>query len=353
MDNGVTLTQRLEAQDGDALTIVIVNWNGGELLLRCLDSIRASQVPFPVKVIVVDNNSADGSRERAQREFPEFTVINSGGNLGFGRGNNQARPLVDTPMVLFLNPDTELRPDTLQRVVECLESRSDVGALGCKMVYPDGTVQEQGLQWFSNPATVFLELLLPEWARRGWVQRLLPRVDPLQSGEVGKLYGGFILARREVLERAGWFDERYFMYAEDGDLSRTIRELGWKLHYCAEAEIVHACGGSSERAPSGFSILMKQRSVNQLIKKYHGPFWAFMHRLAVATAAGIRLVTLAVMWPGLRLLGRPLATWRLAYWKSQLLLKWAWGLKSAPIPKQPMAETLSATEAENEAKLSS
>jgi GT2 family glycosyltransferase len=161
------------------------------------------------------------------------------------------------------------------------------------------------------------------------------------------------LARREVLDRTGWFDERYFMYAEDVDLSRTIRELGWKLHYCAEAEIVHLCGGSSERAPSSFSILMKQRSINQLMQKYHGPLWAFMHRLAVATAAGIRLVTQAVMWPGLRLLGRPLDSWRLTFWKSRLLLEWAWGLKSAPIPEQSTAETPSVTKAENQATLSS
>jgi GT2 family glycosyltransferase len=353
MDNALAATERLEAQDGKALTIVIVNWNGGDLLLRCLASIHASQASFPVKVIVVDNNSADGSRERAQREFPMFTLINSGGNLGFARGNNLARPLVNTPLVLFLNPDTELRPDTLQRAVACLEYRSDVGALGCKMVYPDGTVQEQGLQWPASPATVFLELLLPDRARQGRVQRWLPRVDPLQSGEVRKLYGGFILARREMLDRAGWFDERYFMYAEDGDLSRTIRELGWKLYYCAEAEIVHVCGGSSERAPSGFSILMKQRSVNKLIKKYHGPFWAFVHRLAVATAAGIRLATLAATWSGLRLLGKPLASWRLACWKSLLLLEWAWGLKTPPIPEDSTVEALPTTEAGHKATLSS
>ncbi len=351
MGKDMVRTESAEVQDGRAVTIVIVNWNGGDLLLRCLASVRSIQIPFPVKVIVVDNNSVDGSRERAQREFPEFTMINSGANLGFGRGNNQARQLVDTPLVLFLNSDTELRPDALQRVVECLERHPDVGALGCKMVYPDGTVQEQGLQWFPSPATVFLELLLPEGLRRGWVQRWLPRVNPLKSGEVRKLYGGFILVRREVLDRAGWFDERYFMYAEDVDLSRTIRELGWKLYYCAEAEIVHVCGGSNERAPSGFSILMKQSSINQLMQKYHGPFWAVMHRVSVVIAAGIRLVMLAVMWPCLRLFGRRLASWRLAWWKSLLLLEWAWGLKNASIPGQSNAETLSAPEAENQATL--
>lgn len=341
MENALSITKCLKTQDAHNLTIVIVNWNGGDLLLRCLASIRSSEFPSVVKVIVIDNNSVDGSRERVHCEFPEFSVINSGGNIGFGRGNNLARPLVDTELVLFLNPDTELRPDTLQRTVECLVHRPDVGALSCKMVYKDGTIHEQGLQWFPNPATVFLELLLPEWTRRGWMQGWLPRLDPLQSGEVLKLYGGFILARREVLDLVGWFDERYFMYAEDVDLSRSICELGWKLYYLAETEIVHVVGGSSERTPNGFSVLMKQHSINQLMQKYHGPLGSVMHRLAVASAAGMRLVTLAVIWPGFRLLGRPLAGWRDAYWKSQLLLKWAWGLKNALIPEYSKTKSLS------------
>jgi hypothetical protein len=326
----------LDAQGGLALTIVIVNWNGGELLLRCLGTIRASQTTFPVKVIVVDNNSADGSRERAESEFPEFTVINSGANLGFGRGNNQARPLVDTPLVLFLNPDTELRPDTLQRVVTCLESHPDVALLGCKMLYPDGTVQEQGLQWTTTPGTVFLELLLPEEIRRGWIKRWLPTFDPMVSGGVRKLYGGFLLARRDVLDRAGWFDERYFMYAEDADLSRTIRDLGWKLYYCADTEIVHVCGGASERTPSTFSILMKQRSINQLIRKYNGPGAAVRHRIAVASAAGIRLMVMAIVWPVVRLLKRSSDNRQYAaWWRGRLLMQWALGFKRAPVPERP------------------
>jgi GT2 family glycosyltransferase len=314
------------------LTIVIVNWNGGELLHRCLASIRASRQSFPVRVIVVDNDSSDGSREAAAAEFPEFKVVNSGGNLGFGRANNLARPLVDTPLVLFLNPDTELRVDTLEKCVACLRARPDVGALGCKMVYPDGRVQEQGLQWLPTPWTILLEMLLASRSSRRWFRRWLPFVDPLQSAYLSKLYGGFILAPKDVLDRAGWFDDRYFMYAEDVDLSRTITGLGLKLYYCAEAEIIHVAGGTSAKAPGGFSILMKSRSVNQYLRKYHGGMGAFLHRVVVCVGALFRQFLLLLLWLPGRLRGAEAArAWGHSWFKQRLLLLWALGLKKPVI----------------------
>lgn len=273
-----------------SLTIVIVNWNGGELLRRCLRSIRASQTSFGVKVIVVDNDSHDGSREAAQREFPEFNIFNSGANLGFGRANNLARPLTDSELVLFLNPDTELKPDTLEKSVQCLRVHPDVGALGCQMLYPDGTVQEQGIQWHLTPGRALLELLVVTRKTHRWLGRWLPRLNPHQSGYARKLYGGYLLARKAVLDQAGWFDERYFMYAEDGDLSRTIEALGWKLYYTADAAIIHVAGGTSEQAPSGFSVLMKHESISKMMRKYYGRRGAVTYRLVVFFGAACRLL---------------------------------------------------------------
>lgn len=305
------------------LTVIIVNWNGDGLLLRCLQSLRSSVTTFPVKGIVVDNASTDGSREAVQREFPEFLLLNTGANLGYGKGNNYARPWVDTPYVLILNPDTELQPDTLETTVRFLERHPDIGLLGCKMVDPDGTVQEQGIQWFPNPLTIFIELSLGKFLWHPWCRRWLPILNPHISQEARKLYGGFLLSRREVLDEAGWFDPRYFMYAEDADLSRTVRRLGWKLYYLAEAEIVHTCGGTSEQAPAGFSILMKQHSLNQLIRKYQGPWSAALHRVMVAVAALGRLggqVPFALARAvGLFRTGDRHQAWR----KSVMWLKWA------------------------------
>jgi hypothetical protein len=323
------------------LTIIIVNWNGGELLLRCLRSIRASRTSFQVKVIVVDNDSRDGSREAAQREFPEFKISNSGANLGFGRANNLARTLTDTPLVLFLNPDTELKPDTLEKCVQCLREKPDVGALGCKMRSPDRAVQEQGVQWHLTPWRVFLELVLVTRDRHGRLPGWVPTHDPNQSGYVCKLYGGFVLARRAVLDRAGWFDERYFMYAEDADLSRTIQALGWKLYYTAEAEIIHVAGGTSEKAPSGFSVLMKHESIGKLMRKYHGRFGALAYRMAILSAAGLRLIVLQTQRVVSKLRGDCQSSHAQgAVFKHILMARWALGLKRAVVvgvarPGQP------------------
>lgn len=311
------------------LTIIIVNWNGGEMLFRCLESIRASRTSFAVKVIVVDNDSSDGSREEAQRRFPEFHIFNSGANLGFGRANNLARPIVHTPLVLFLNPDTELRVDTLEISVKCLLQQPDVGALSCKMLYPNGVVQEQSVQWHLNPWRAFLELALVTRVlgrcRKNWP----PTADPCLSAIVCKLCGGYVLAHKSVLDEAGWFDERYFMYAEDADLSRTIQSHGWKLYHCSEAEVIHHCGGTSKKAPGAFSTLMQQESISKLMRKYYGWTGATFYRGAVLAAASLRLLLLA--------LARVIAnsdSVRASFVRHKFLLLWALGLRSAQIPKR-------------------
>lgn len=313
------------------LTIIIVNWNGGDLLLRCLESIRTSKTSFQVKTIVVDNDSSDGSREAASTKFPEFDIFNSGANLGFGRANNLARSRVKTPLVLFLNPDTELKENSLEIAVQSLLTKPDVGALGCKMLYPNGKVQDLGLQWSPSPWKVLLELLLANRKTRVFFRRWLPVVDPLQSSYVRKIYGGFVLARKEVLDQAGWFDDRYFMYAEDVDLSHTILELGWKLYYSSKVEIVHVCGGVTGQAPSGFAILMKNESISKYIGKYQGQSGEFLYRISILVAALIRL---SISLP-LGLVGcfhlRCRRTYTNLWLKQKLMILWALGLKNAKI----------------------
>lgn len=323
------------------LAIVIVNWNGGSLLIRCLNSIRISRCSATLDVIVVDNHSVDGSREAAAAAFPEFRVIDSGANLGFGRANNLARSLTGARLVLFLNPDTELTEDTLDKVLECLDGHPEVGALGCRMLYSDGQTQELGLQWQPSPWTVLVEFLLVTGSTRHYLRRWLPTVDPLRSGYVRKLYGGFLLVRRDALDAAGWFDERYFMYAEDADLCRTISGHGWKLYYCSEAEIIHATGGASVSAPSGFSVLMKQESVNRMIAKYNGPVAAAFHRGVVLSGGVLRLG--AAMAGRLLALRRPdarsISFWRDSCLKQRYLVLWSLGLRKAAVPVASVPST--------------
>ena len=330
------------AEASHAVTVIIVNWNGGENLIRCLHSLLNCTVTFPVKVIVVDNDSRDGSRERAAADFPKFLFLNTGANVGFGRGNNFARPYVQTPLVLFLNPDTVLYPDTLEKAVRSLLRRPRVGIWGCQSRSADGAVRELGLQWFPTPGRVFLELVGGKLLWRRPIARLLPWHDPQSSGPVEKLYGGFMLCRKEALDAAGWFDERYFMYAEDVDLSHTVRELGWELYYDAECAIVHIGGATSDKAPSGFSVLMQLRSNNQMIEKYQGRCAARRHRWAVGLAAAIRLAVLGIA-KFLRVVRGPLmpSRWEAAWERTQWLWQWAWRGREAPIPAYPVGQSAS------------
>ncbi len=180
---------------------------------------------------------------------------------------------------------------------------------------------------------MLLELLFVTGRSRRHLSRWLPTAAPNRSGYVRKLYGGFLMVKRGVLDAAGWFDERYFMYAEDADLSRTILSLGSKLYYCSEATIVHVTGGTTAAASSTFSTLMKAESVNRMIAKYEGRSGAVLHRAVVFAGSAIRAAALTL----LRLLSIGRGTSRrgelAAAWAGQVgLLLWAAGLRAPSIP---------------------
>lgn len=316
------------------VTIVIVNWNSGMMLRACLRSLLRPAGNLQVKVVVVDNKSADESPGMVEREFPQVSLIRSGANLGFGRGNNLARGHVQPGYVLFLNPDTEVQDHAIERMVDFLEANPETGAIGCKMMFPDGEVADQNLQWFPNPFTEFVAHAFLTYGMVRRLQGLLPLNDPLRSGFVQKLYGGCCMVRTIVLEKVGWFDERFFMYAEDVDLSRRIREAGWKLYYLSDAKIMHVAGGATKRAGSDFSVLMGCESMEKLIAKYQGVLAALLYRSCLFAASILRLCFLAIV-----VLASPVLpsgrrnSCREAIRNCALRIKWALGLRSVTIPQ--------------------
>jgi hypothetical protein len=314
------------------LTIIIVNWNAGDMLRNCLASISNAPKSRKVDVIVIDNASADGSRDMASREFPEFQVINSGANLGFGKGNNLARSHVRTPLVLFLNPDTVVLGNALDEMASFLEAHPETGAVGCQMKDEDGTVQGLGLQWFPSPWTEFLQLAFLSAGTQKWLARFLPTWNPEQTGPVIKLYGGCLMVRKEVLDSVGWFDERYFMYAEDVDLCRSVLGRGWKLHYLSSAAIVHCVGGTTGKASHGFHTLMKCESVAKLMAKYYGRAGCCLYVLAILVAAPIRLLGVGALrlFSALAPKGRQ-TDYRGAWQKCSLSILWCLGLRKPVI----------------------
>jgi hypothetical protein len=314
------------------LSIIIVNWNTREMLGACLQSIHDYTDGLRIQTLVVDNNSSDGSREFVAERFPFVELMNSGGNIGFGRANNLALPQARSPFVLYLNPDTELRPGALRAMLDCLGSRPELGGVGCRLMDSAGRTQPLGLQVFPNPIREFLRLAVyTESLGRRW-PAFFRWLDAEKSADVIKIYGACLMVRRSLLDEIGAFDDRYFMYCEDVDLCRRIVEGGWKLHYLHKPAIIHHGAGASAKAPGAFAVLMTCQSISKYMRKYYGVPGDVAHRLLVLLAAVIRLVMVAgVSVVGLirgEASGPEGAGFGCRY---RLMLGWALGLKRAQV----------------------
>jgi hypothetical protein len=316
------------------LVISIVSWNTRELLKKCLASLQSNTDPARVGVTVIDNASKDGSSEMVTKDFPGVTLVNSGGNLGFGRAHNLIRGHVKAPFVLFLNPDTEFTEPAHERLIAFLQNHPEVGAVGCRMTYPDGTVQPLGVQWFPTPFRETLALMLLSNRTRAFTSRFLPSADPHRSAYVSKIYGGCLMVRTELLDRIGWFDERFFMYGEDVDLCRRIADAGYRLYYMSEVWVVHLVGGASKRTTSNFPSLMKCESIAKLMEKYYGSRGWLLYRMGVFLGSSLRLMALLTLrfFSLVRLSGVPL-DFRPAFSKYSATLQWSLKLRQPIITK--------------------
>jgi GT2 family glycosyltransferase len=318
------------------LSVIIVSWNTRDVLRKCLSSVEAHKGSLAVQTIVVDNDSVDGTCEMIKSSFPGVHLVKSGGNLGFARGCNLGFREAVAPVVLFLNPDTEVIGEALTKMVAFLSAQASVGALNCMFREPSGDAFGPGLQWFPSPLTELAVLLLVSKGTQGKLSRFVPYQSPETSGYVQKLYGGCLLVRRSVLEQVGTFDERFFMYCEDVDLSRRILNAGWRLYYLAEAEIHHQGGGASSRTPGRFSVLMTCESFSRLMRKHYGFLGSFGYR-AVALFGGLfRLCVLSFLRIlsvlGLHRSGEEAAASSRKY---STMIQWALGLQKAFIPARP------------------
>jgi hypothetical protein len=293
------------------LSLAIVNWNTRDLLRSCLASLRAAAQRVPLEIIVVDNASADGSVEQLKPEFPEVLWMANPANQGFAAATNQALRRAQGQVWGVLNPDTEVRPGALEMLLQELEAYSDISVVGPKLLNPDLSLQPSGRR-FPNLGTLLGEALLPgSWKRsRFWTRKVYGRLDFTLRAEVDELSGACFLARREVFERVGLFDERFFLYYEEVDWFRRAAALGCKVRYQPAAEVIHRWGGASRQA-SETSVLHNARSAAYYWRKHHGRGGELALRLLTFKLAGLRLAGRAVMtvlglkpWREFRAIGR-------------------------------------------------
>ncbi len=242
------------------LGIVIVNYNTRDELARCLDSIAASEGCYRYKVVVVDNNSQDGSAEMLHDKYPWVRLIASERNGGYAYANNlglrllgyggQGRAEALPRYALLLNPDTILPPDALDRMIGYLDAHSEVGVAGPRLVRRDGSLDRACRRGFPSPSVSFYHLtglskLFPHSPRFGRYN--MTYLDEYEETEVDAVVGAFMMMRSQALEQAGLLDESFFMYGEDLDLCYRIKQRGWQIRYYPEVTVLHVKGAASRK----------------------------------------------------------------------------------------------------------
>jgi N-acetylglucosaminyl-diphospho-decaprenol L-rhamnosyltransferase len=233
------------------LDVVIVAYRSRELLRECLGSLRAHPPACPMAVVVVDNASGDGTPEMIASEFPEVELIASPGNLGFAAATNLGARRGSAPYLLALNPDTAVTAGALDTVIAVLEEHPDVGIVGPRLERADGSLDHAARRSFPTPLSALGHFSGLGRRARASGRLAAYRAPDVESGPVDAVNGAFMLMRRSVFEGAGGFDEDYWMYMEDLDLSYRLAQTGWGSWYEPAATVMHVKGGTvaGERSP--------------------------------------------------------------------------------------------------------
>lgn len=222
------------------ISIIVVNFNAGEYLLQCLESLEKERKKISFDIWVVDNASSDGSIKKSREKFSEVNYLVNKHNLGFSAANNLVLRKIKTKYILLLNPDSKVLPGTIQYMVDYMEKNQDVGVATCKVEKKDGSLDFASHRGFPTPWVSFLYYVLGQDSLYH-----LTNCDFSKLHEVDAIAGAFFLTRKKVLDEVGLFDEDYFLYAEDLDLCFRIKEAGYKIMYVPEVKIIHYKGVTS------------------------------------------------------------------------------------------------------------
>lgn len=265
-------------------------------LEQCLHAVYRAIAELNAEVIVADNASTDRSLEYLKPLFPQVQFIAHQENLGFAKANNHAATLAKGDYLLFLNPDTLIAEDTLHQLLVCIQTHPDAGAVGVRMLDGAGQFLPESKRAF--PA------LMPAFFKLTGLARLFPRSAVLNAYALGHLNeksnhpvdvlaGACMLVRRDLFQQLNGFDEQFFMYGEDIDLSYRIRQSGYQNWYCADTSIIHFKGESTRKGSSNY-VQLFYKAMQQFVRKhYSGSKSALIVQglqLGILLRAGISLI---------------------------------------------------------------
>jgi GT2 family glycosyltransferase len=237
------------------VSVIIVNYNVKYFLEQCLYSVEAACNNLEAEIIVVDNASSDASIEYLQPKFSKVKFIRNEANLGFAKANNKALSLATGDFVLYLNPDTIVAEDTLTHCIAFLERQNNAGAVGVKMIDGGGNFLPESKRAFPAAMASFWKLsgmasLFPK--SRIFNRYALGHLDENGVHEADVLSGAFFMSRRSILVAVNGFDEDFFMYGEDIDLSYRIQKSGYKNYYLGNTAVIHFKGESTQTGETAY-----------------------------------------------------------------------------------------------------
>lgn len=275
------------------LSVITVSYNTRDLLRGCLDSVIStlgSRLEY--ELLVVDNASTDDSVAMVRDCFPQVHLFDNLENRGFAAGSNQAIAESSGRYVILLNPDTVVREGALDGMMRLLEGRSDIGVVGPKLLFPDGSFQHSAFS-FPSLAMIFLDffplhhLLSNSRVNGRYPRRLYEMGEPFL---IDHPLGAALMVRRQVIDDVGLLDEDFYMYCEEIDWCMRIKNAGWQIVCWPQAEIVHHVGQSTAQFRDEMYVALHRSRRRLYEKHYRSGFRRAAHWL----------VTLGVLSRGLR-----------------------------------------------------
>ncbi len=267
------------------ISIIIVSFNTSELLQRCLEAVQQESSMINTEIIVIDNNSKDGSADVVEHKFPKVRLIRSSKNLGFAAANNLGFTYAKGDYIILLNPDAFLTPNALINAINYIDKNPTIGLAGARLIGEDGDWQPSARMF---PSLLNHLLNLSGLAAKYPQSRFFGRVDYTwanhdQAMSVDWVPGAFSIIRRNVLEQIGFFDEQFFLYYEEVDLCCRIKAAGYSIWYLPDVTVVHVGGACSEalsdltRSTKGRQVTLWQlRSALLFYRKNYGLLYTWL-----------------------------------------------------------------------------
>lgn len=265
------------------ISIIIINYKTRELTLNCIESVIYSKTKYNYEIILIDNASYDGIILEVYKQFPQVYCIENNKNVGFSKANNQGIKVAKGRYILLLNSDTVIEETTLETMIDFMDSNPNIGASGCKVVLPNGTLDKACRRGFPTPTASFyyfsgLAKRYPNNPK--YNQYHLGHLNEDEVYPVDCLVGAFMLVRKEVIDEVGGLDEDFFMYGEDIDWCYRIKQGGWENYYYPMTTIIHYKGASSRRKP--YKIIYEfHRAMYLFHRKHFSRKYSFMTNTVV------------------------------------------------------------------------